>query len=161
MPSRLLCLWPCGGSCRQRELPSCAHFPVWDKNISLGRIMLYTCDSSRNYGGLPFPSIPWEEEQVGTWLPFQAEPQHVLFCKVIKIRALICSAMQYNKKEIWDVLELECRLTDALVLLDYLELAVSLVSLVINSHWLSFIIIDYHWLSSVFIDYRWLSLIIW
>ena len=32
------------------------------------------------------------------------------------------------KKEIWGVLELECRLTDALLLLDYLEIAVLLVS---------------------------------
>ena len=93
-------------------------------------LILYTCDSSRNFGGHPFPRIPWEQEQVGTWLPFQAEPQHVLFCNVIKIRALICSALQYDKKEIWGVLELECRLTDALVLLDYLELAVLLVSLI-------------------------------
>ena len=38
--------------------------------------------------------------------------------------------MQYDKKEIWGVFELECQLTDALVLLDYLELAVLLVSLI-------------------------------
>ena len=40
---------------------------------------------------------------------------------MIKLRALICSALQHDKKEIWGVLELECRLTDALVLFDYLD----------------------------------------
>ena len=130
MPFPLRCPLPCGPSCLQRESPIFAHFLVLDNNASIGCILLYTCDSSRNFGGHPFPRIPWEQEQAGTWLPFQAEPQHVLICNMIKLRALICSALQHDKKEIWGVLELECRLTDALVLLDYLELAVLLVSLI-------------------------------